>query len=47
MDEKELEKELISTKDDPAVIQTTEPTWTLEICRKLVDLEETFANTRY
>ena len=29
-----LEKELISTKEDAAVIQTTQPTWTLEICRK-------------
>ena len=35
-----LEKELSSTKEDVCVIQTTEPTWALEICRKLVDLED-------
>ena len=35
-----LEKELCSTKDDVGVIQTTGPTWALEICRKLVDLED-------
>ena len=34
-----LEKELISKKEDVGVIQATEPTWTLEIRRKLVDLE--------
>ena len=36
-----LEKELISTKEDVGVIQTTEPTWALEIRREQVDLEET------
>ena len=36
---KSLEKELSSTKEDVGVIQTTEPTWVLEIRRKLVDLE--------
>ena len=35
-----LEKELSSTKEDVGVIQTTEPTWALEIRRKLVDLED-------
>ena len=35
-----LEKELSSTKEDVGVIQTTEPTWALEIHRKLVDLED-------
>ena len=35
-----LEKELSSTKENVCVIQTTEPTWALEICRKLVDLED-------
>ena len=35
-----LEKVLSSTKEDVSVIQTKEPTWTLEICRKLVDLED-------
>ena len=33
-----LGKELSSTKEDVRVIQTTEPTWALEIRRKLVDL---------
>ena len=32
------EKELISTKAAISVKQTREPTWALEICRKLVDL---------
>ena len=36
-----LEKELSSTKMGVSVIQTTEPTWALEIRRKLVDLEDT------
>ena len=35
-----LEKELSSTKEDVAVIQTTEPTWALEIRRKLVNLQD-------
>ena len=35
-----LEKELSSTKEDVGIIQTTEPTWALEIRRKLVDLED-------
>ena len=35
-----LEKELSSTKEDVRVIQTIEPTWALEIRRKLVDLED-------
>ena len=35
-----LEKELSSTKEDVGVIQTTEPTWALEIRRKLVNLED-------
>ena len=35
-----LEKELSSTKEGVGVIQTTEPTWTLEIRRRLVDLED-------
>ena len=35
-----LEKELSSTKEDTGIIQTTEPTWALEISRKLVDLED-------
>ena len=35
-----LEKVLSSTKEDVGVIQTTEPTWALEIRRKLVDLED-------
>ena len=35
-----LEKELSSTKEDVCLIQTTEPTSALEICRKLVDLED-------
>ena len=35
-----LEKEVSSTKEDIRVIQTTEPTWALEIRRKLVDLED-------
>ena len=34
-----LEKVLSSTKENVGVIQTTEPTWALEIRRKLVDLE--------
>ena len=34
-----LEKGLSSTKKDVGVIQTTEPTWVVEIRRKLVDLE--------
>ena len=34
-----LEKELSSTKEDVGVMQTTEPTWALEIRRNLVDLE--------
>ena len=34
-----LEKELSSTKEDVRVIQTIEPTWALEVRRKLVDLE--------
>ena len=36
-----LERELNSIKEDVGVIQTTEPTRELEICRKLVDLEDT------
>ena len=35
-----LEKELSSAKEDVRVIQTTEPTWALEIRRKLVNLED-------
>ena len=35
-----LKKEFSSTKEDVRVIQTTEPTWALEIRRKLVDLED-------
>ena len=35
-----LEKELSSTKEKVRVIQMTEPTWALEIRRKLVDLED-------
>ena len=35
-----LEKELSSTKEDVRITQTTEPTWALEIRRKLVDLED-------
>ena len=35
-----LEKELSSTKEDVAVIQTTEPTWALKIRRKLVNLQD-------
>ena len=35
-----LEKELISTKENVGVTQATEPTWALEIRRKLVDLED-------
>ena len=35
-----LEKEVGSTKEDIRVIQMTEPTWALEIHRKLVDLED-------
>ena len=35
-----LEKELSSTKEDVAVIQKTEPTWALEIRRKLVNLQD-------
>ena len=35
-----LEKEPSSTKEDVRVMQTTEPTWVLEIRRKLVDLED-------
>ena len=35
-----LEKELSSTKEDVAVIQMTEPTWALEIRRKLVNLQD-------
>ena len=35
-----LEKETISTKEDDGVKQTTNPTWALEIRRKLVDLED-------
>ena len=35
-----LEEELSSTKEDVRVIQTTEPTWALDIPRKLVDLED-------
>ena len=34
------EKELISTKEGNGVKQTREPTWALEICRKLVDLRD-------
>ena len=37
---KSLKKQLILTKEDVCVIQTTEPTWALEIHRKLVDLED-------
>ena len=37
---KNLKKQLILTKEDVCVIQTTEPTWALEIHRKLVDLED-------
>ena len=35
-----LEQELSSTKEEVSVIQTTEPTRALEICRKLMDLED-------
>ena len=35
-----LEKELSSAKENVCVIQTTEPTWALEIRRKLVDLKD-------
>ena len=35
-----LEEELSSTKEDVRVIQTTEPTWALDVPRKLVDLED-------
>ena len=35
-----LEKELLSTKEDVGVIQITEPTWSLEMRRKLVDLKD-------
>ena len=35
-----LEEELSSTKGDVLVIQPTEPTWAMEIRRKLVDLED-------
>ena len=35
-----LEKKVGSTKEDVRVIQMTEPTWALEIHRKLVDLED-------
>ena len=35
-----LENKLSSIKEDVGVIQTTEPTWALEIRRKLVDLED-------
>ena len=35
-----LKKALISTKDYLGVIQTTEPTWTLEIPRKSVDVKD-------
>ena len=35
-----LEKKLSSTKEDVRVIQTTGPTWVLEIRRKLMDLED-------
>ena len=35
-----LEKELILAKDEVGVIQTTKPTWELEIRRKLVDLKD-------
>ena len=38
--EQSLGKEVISTKEDVGVIQTTEPTWALEIRRKLVDIED-------
>ena len=38
--EQRLEKELNSTKEDVRVIQTTEPTWALQICRKIVDLKD-------
>ena len=35
-----LKKKVISEKEDIGVVQTTEPTWALEIRRKLVDLED-------
>ena len=35
-----LKKELISTKEDVVVMQTTELTWSLKFRRKLVDLED-------
>ena len=35
-----LEKEVILTKQNIGVIKTTEPTWALEIRRKLVDLKD-------
>ena len=35
-----LKKALILTKDYLGVIQTTEPTWTLEIPRKSVDVKD-------
>ena len=34
-----LEKELLSTKEDVGIIETTEPIWALEIQRKLVNFE--------
>ena len=34
-----LEKELVSTKESVGVIQIAEPAWSLEIGRKLVDLD--------
>ena len=33
-------KEEKRTKEDVGVIQTTKPIWAVEICRKLVDLED-------
>ena len=35
-----LKKKVISEKEDVGILQTTEPTWALEIRRKLVDLED-------
>ena len=35
-----LQKELSSTKEDVGIIQTTEPTWALEIRIIIVDLED-------
>ena len=42
-----LEKKLSSTKEEIGVIQTTEPTWPLEIRRKLVNLEDNQEETIY